>query len=283
MALLTFMISLFFGEHGDKLCLLTLMKTVSNILTSNWGTQSQSQVVVFSDCGLGFGKSSIRTFLQNYTGKELDAEFNWLKPLKIVKWNFICLGIQNDGYFTMFEMFEKLCESNFKPFEVTLKCGDYIRLECPILIWPPLAPYYPLNNSKNAKPLILASKLGVCGYLSLSDIGSPASLSRHLILPKMEKVSRPTSDKSANTARLTSDKTPRLDINGTQPHRISSFKITVPSEQFECATDKPLRPDGVLLKEFNPRKKPTKPLLAGFATSAKPSTSTCNPRSVSKD
>ncbi|KAL9930827.1 integrator complex subunit 14 isoform 1-T1 [Glossina fuscipes fuscipes] len=257
-------------EHGDKLCLLTLMKTVSNILTSNWGTQSQSQVVVFSDCGLGFGKSSIRTFLQNYIGKELDAEFNWLKPLKIVKWNFICLGIQSDGYFTravatyqklldytgikgqlfmprpikdssdtnennsnellkntlpthkselgrtaMFEMVEKLCETNFKPFEVVLKCGGYFRLECPILIWPPPAPYYPLNNAKNATPLTLASKLEVCGYLSLSDIGSPASLSRHLILPKVEreKVSRRTSDKSANTAKLTSDKTPRLDVN----------------------------------------------------------------------
>ncbi|KAL9888505.1 integrator complex subunit 14-like [Glossina fuscipes fuscipes] len=47
-----------------------------------------------------FQKSSIRTFLQNYIGKVLDAEFNWLKPLKIVKWNFICLGIQSDGYFT---------------------------------------------------------------------------------------------------------------------------------------------------------------------------------------
>uniref|UniRef100_A0A1A9W427 Integrator complex subunit 14 n=1 Tax=Glossina brevipalpis TaxID=37001 RepID=A0A1A9W427_9MUSC len=256
-------------EAGDKLCLLTLMKTVSNILTSNWGNQSQSQVVVFSDCGLGFGKSSIRTFLQNYIGKELDAEFNWLKPLRIVKWNFICLGIQSDSYFTravgiyqklldytgikgqllmprpikdtdtndnnsnelpkntmpthkselgrtaMFEMVEKLCETNYKPFEAVLKCGGYFRLECPILIWPSPVPYYSLSNIKNTAPLTLASKLEVCGFLSLSDIGSPASLSRHLIIPKVEreKLSRRTSEKSANTAKLTNDRTTRLDIN----------------------------------------------------------------------
>lgn len=30
----------------------------------------------------------------------------------------------------------RLCEHNFKPFEATLKCGGYQRLEGPIIIWP---------------------------------------------------------------------------------------------------------------------------------------------------
>ncbi|XP_075153129.1 integrator complex subunit 14 [Haematobia irritans] len=258
-------------EPVDKLCLMTLMKNVATIFTSNWGTQSQCQVIVFTDCGLGFGNTSLTTFLQNYVGKENDAEYSWVKVLKPVKWNFICLGVHGDSYFTravgiyqqlldltgikgqlymtkapkdaenttetasseslkttvssghkselgrtaMFEMIEKLCEANYKPYEVTLKCGGYFRLECPVLLWPPPLPYQPADNDKTP-PLTLSNKLEICGYLSLSDIGSPSSLSRHLIIPKIEreKPSRRSSDKSGSATKISStDKTPKLDVN----------------------------------------------------------------------
>lgn len=31
---------------------------------------------------------------------------------------------------------DKMCETNFTPFEAVLKCGGYLRLESPIIIWP---------------------------------------------------------------------------------------------------------------------------------------------------
>ncbi|XP_037809928.1 integrator complex subunit 14 [Lucilia sericata] len=257
-------------EAGDKLCLMSLMKSVATIFTTNWGTQSQCQVVVFTDCGLGFGSTSLKTFLQQYVGKEHEPEYSWVKVLKPVKWNFICLGVHGDSYFTravtvyqqlldftgikgqlymtkapkdsesgesatneqqkstmpghkselgrtaMFEMIEKLCETNFKPYEVILKCGGYFRLECPVLLWPPPQPYQmPTSESVKSSPLTLASKLEICGYLALTDIGSPSSLSRHLIIPKVEreKPSRRSSDKSGTAAKLSTEKSAKLDVN----------------------------------------------------------------------
>lgn len=87
-------------ETADKLCLMSLMKNVAGIFTTNWGTQSQCQVVVFTDCGLGLGSTSLKSFLQTYVGKEHEAEYTWVKTLKPVKWNFICLGVHGDAYFT---------------------------------------------------------------------------------------------------------------------------------------------------------------------------------------
>lgn len=35
------------------------------------------------------------------------------------------------------EMTTKMCLTNYKQFEATLKCGGYLKLESPIFIWPP--------------------------------------------------------------------------------------------------------------------------------------------------
>lgn len=122
------------------------------------------------------------------------------------------------GRTAMFEMIEKLCDANFKPYEVILKCGGYFRLECPVLLWPPPQPYQ-APNTENGKSsgnsLTLASKLEICGYLALTDIGSPSSLSRHLIIPKVEreKPSRRSSDKSGTASKISTEKSPKLDVN----------------------------------------------------------------------
>lgn len=122
------------------------------------------------------------------------------------------------GRTSMFEMIEKLCESNFKPYEVVLKCGEYFRLQCPVLLWPPPLPCQVASSGSDtvtSNPLVLSNKLEICGYLSLTDIGSPSSLSRHLIIPKVEKEKphRRSSDKSGAAAKLSTEKTTKLDIS----------------------------------------------------------------------
>ncbi|XP_037959587.1 integrator complex subunit 14 isoform X2 [Teleopsis dalmanni] len=86
------------------------------------------------------------------------------------------------GRTSMFEMIDRLCEINFRPMEALLKCGGYFRLECPVTLWPPFPSYYGIDIDRH-----LSHKLEVCGYLSLLEIGSPASVSRHVILPKLDK------------------------------------------------------------------------------------------------
>ncbi|XP_017469201.1 PREDICTED: von Willebrand factor A domain-containing protein 9 isoform X1 [Rhagoletis zephyria] len=254
-------------ESGDKLCIISMLKNVASILSTNWGTQNYCQVVVFTDCGLGFGSTALKGFLQSYVDKENESEYDWITHLKTIKLNFICMGVHNDYYFTrafpmyqqlidftglkgqlylpkppkevaegtentndstkssanisanttttaptshsshkselgrtaMFELIERVCEANFKPYEVLLKVGGYFRLECPVLIWPPPAEYRTENGIRSE--LKISQKIEVCGYLSLSEIGSPASLSRHLVIPKVdrEKPTRRSSEKSGSS------------------------------------------------------------------------------------
>ncbi|XP_054744087.1 integrator complex subunit 14 [Anastrepha obliqua] len=273
-------------EPGDKLCLISMLKNVASILSTNWGTQNYCQVVVFTDCGLGFGSTALKEFFKSYVDKEDDAAFDWITQLKAVKLNFICMGVHNDYYFTraillyqqlidftglkgqlympkspkdaieatentndtsksaantsagtsiatttshsthkselgrtaMFELIERVCETNFKPYEVILKVGGYFRLECPVLIWPPPALYKTEGGVKNE--LKIAQKIEVSGYLSLSEIGSPASLSRHLVIPKVdrEKPTRRSSEKSGSSKSSSSGNAsvntkPVLDVN----------------------------------------------------------------------
>ncbi|XP_037956735.1 integrator complex subunit 14-like [Teleopsis dalmanni] len=84
---------------------------------------------------------------------------------------------------SMWKMVHDLCVTNYKPMEILLKCGSYFRLECPITLWPQFPSYYGFDVGS----CCLMSRLEVCGYLSIADIGSPASLSRHVILPVLNK------------------------------------------------------------------------------------------------
>lgn len=81
------------------------------------------------------------------------------------------------------DMVDEMCDMNYKQFEAVLKCGSYYKLECPIMIWPPPLPYVSKETTGEAVRMI-SRKIEITGYISLSEIGSPMSVSRHLILPK---------------------------------------------------------------------------------------------------
>lgn len=88
---------------------------------------------------------------------------------------------------SVFDAVVKMCETNYKQFEATFKCGSYFKLECPIFIWPPPLPYSSKDFLGCESTKLISRKIEVCGYIKLSDIGSPMSVSRHLILPKAEE------------------------------------------------------------------------------------------------
>lgn len=86
---------------------------------------------------------------------------------------------------TFKNMIERMCTVNYGRFEATLKCGDYFKLESPVIVWPAPNPYKHGETTKTIK-----RKLEICGYLSLNDIGSPMSVSRHLIVPNPTATSK---------------------------------------------------------------------------------------------
>lgn len=81
-------------------------------------------------------------------------------------------------------MCQQMCEASYKPFEATLNCGTYFKLESSVLIWPPPLPYKEVDLLGSETMRTISKQLDICGFISISDIGSPMSISRHLVLPK---------------------------------------------------------------------------------------------------
>lgn len=163
-------------EHYDKTCLENMLHAVKNILISNWGSQNQSQVIVFTDCGIGFGQTSIRTTIASLRSGKSDAiQTSMCLPFTFnSKLSFVCIAQPEEAYVRQAislyqelldvsgqngelfvskpsqgkekpmilgdemirDLVNRLCEANYKPFSAVLKCGAYAKLECGVSIWP---------------------------------------------------------------------------------------------------------------------------------------------------
>lgn len=92
---------------------------------------------------------------------------------------------------SVMKMFKSMFETNFKPFEATLNIGSYFRLESvPISVFPEPRPYVSKDVFGNESVRTISKRFEVCGYIKIQDIvgsgGSPASLSRNLILARVD-------------------------------------------------------------------------------------------------
>lgn len=113
---------------------------------------------------------------------------------------------------------EKLCTVNYGRFEATLKCGDYFKLEAPIVLWPSPSPI-----KHGDATLAIKRNLEICGYLNLNDIGSPMSVSRHLIMPSNLSSSRRMSTSRSHERMQQSIRTFYTKIDGSEDESASSF------------------------------------------------------------
>lgn len=52
-------------EHYDKTCLENMLQAVKTLLLTNWGSQNYSQVLVFTDGGIGLGSTSLAKTIDN--------------------------------------------------------------------------------------------------------------------------------------------------------------------------------------------------------------------------
>lgn len=90
-----------------------------------------------------------------------------------------------------------MCEVNYKPFEATLKVGSYMKLEAsPVSLFPEPNPYTSKDVFGNETTRTISKHLEVCGYIKIADLvgsgGSPASISRHLMFPRVDSSQKKT-------------------------------------------------------------------------------------------
>lgn len=89
------------------------------------------------------------------------------------------------------KMFKAMCEANYKPFEAVLNIGSYFKLEAsPVSLFPEPLPYTSRDIFGNETTRVISKRLEVCGYIKIADLvgsgGSPASISRNLVFPRVE-------------------------------------------------------------------------------------------------
>jgi len=82
------------------------------------------------------------------------------------------------------QMMQRLAEKYFLPFYGTLKCGH---MTAKIQLYPPPMSYERQLEFKKMKKDI-SSVLDIFGFMNISDIASPPSVSRHLLLPIPQKM-----------------------------------------------------------------------------------------------
>lgn len=97
---------------------------------------------------------------------------------------------------SVIKMFKAMCEMNYKPFEAVLKIGNYMKLESPISMFPEPLPYTSKDIFGNETTRVISKRLEVCGYIKIADLvgsgGSPASISRNLVFPRVEPSQKKT-------------------------------------------------------------------------------------------
>lgn len=96
---------------------------------------------------------------------------------------------------SILKMFKAMCDTNYKPFEAVLNIGSYFKLEAsPISLFPEPLPYTSKDVFGVETTRTISKRLEVCGYIKIADLvgsgGSPASLSRNLIFPRVDSTQK---------------------------------------------------------------------------------------------
>lgn len=86
-------------EHFDKTSLQNILLCCNKQLSSNWGNQSYSQILLISDLGGGLGKNSIKSLINNINGASFDAQSLPLPLPFPSKISVMCLGNDDDAGF----------------------------------------------------------------------------------------------------------------------------------------------------------------------------------------
>lgn len=77
------------------------------------------------------------------------------------------------------QLFNKLAETNYRPFRGTLHCG---MLKSPIALYPAPENYIQTNDFEMIRAEI-ANDIQICGFMDINEVASPPVHSRHLVLP----------------------------------------------------------------------------------------------------
>ncbi|KAF2880696.1 hypothetical protein ILUMI_25486 [Ignelater luminosus] len=194
-------------DDFDKTCIETALHGVNQLVLSEWGNNTACQIILVTDGNTGVGPMTLGESFATLNHRTSSNPF----PLPFAfpaKLHVVCIAPPDDsslikskslyqrlvdisGYDgsvlipdnlsenSVVSMFQKLAEDMYTSFRGVLKCGN---LESRIVLSPAPVPYTKVTDF-DCQTNVLSELIEVCGFIPISDVGSPMAVSRHLILP----------------------------------------------------------------------------------------------------
>ncbi|XP_077989090.1 integrator complex subunit 14-like [Glandiceps talaboti] len=195
----------------DKTRLDVALQEVRAIVLEEWSPITPCQLILVTDGRSGIGPGSLRQLFENPKGsKDRNIPIPFPFPCKI-QVMLICSqaeAIQSNASVllqklidinggggsvhipegplslkSVQQMFVKFAESSYSPFYGSLHCGH---LKSDIQLAPAPEVYWKQHDFETISREV-SSELQVCGFIDVSDICSPPTISRHLVLPVTTK------------------------------------------------------------------------------------------------
>ncbi|CAG9860668.1 unnamed protein product [Phyllotreta striolata] len=233
-------------EDYDKTCIETALHGVNQMVLGEWGNNTACQVLLVTDGNTGLGSNSLKESLA--TLSQRSAKLPFPVPFSFPgKLHIVCLTTPSDSNFvkskplyqrlidltgsdgsilipdnlhsesSVIGLFQKLADDMYTTFKGTLKCGN---MESKIVLSPAPVPYTQVTDFESTTTII-SDLIEVCGFISVSDVGSPMAVSRHLILP----ASSPVKAASPKKQEKPSGELEIIDDDATDEARIPSFCV----------------------------------------------------------
>lgn len=181
-------------EEFDQSRLEPVLSGVNRLVLSEWGSTTPCQVILVTD---GSTRRSFNIDTLTKPGSPLPLPF----PGKLVVVTVAQPGPPNpilhklvemasgDGSVlqldspmsphSLYNLFQKLAETNYSSFSGMLKCGNLVSK---VILSPTPMPYTKITDFE-CQTYSMGNEVEVCGFIEIAQVGSPAAVSRHLVLP----------------------------------------------------------------------------------------------------
>ncbi|EFN74464.1 UPF0464 protein C15orf44-like protein [Camponotus floridanus] len=177
-------------EEWDKTCIEGALHGINNVIMAEWGNATACQLYpifihfILLDPSLQAGLPLYQRLVDLAGGDSI-----------------VLVPESPLSKYSVAACFQKLAEANYVSFQGYLKCGH---LGSRILLSPAPMPYTKKADFELVPDLVISKTIEICGFISVGDVGSPSSISRHLVLPlATEKTSSMQDTKKKSNLMLT--------------------------------------------------------------------------------
>ncbi|KAH0952732.1 hypothetical protein HN011_009899 [Eciton burchellii] len=222
-------------EEWDKTHIEGALHGVNNVIMAEWGNATACQVILITDGNPGVGRMSLSNSLNSLNVTQDVNPFPLPFPYP-GKLSIVCLASQQDpslqialplyhrladlagsdsivlvpesplNKYSVATCFQKLAETNYVSFQGYLKCGH---LGSRISLSPTPMAYTKKTDFEFISGLVISKTVEICGFISVGDVGSPSSISRHLVLPL-------ATEKTSNVQGISLEEDSDTDENGDE-------------------------------------------------------------------